>query len=87
MASQMSGAAGALNLPQDDSAELEHALDLIRSAVALIAAGGATRVTLVGLRLDGGALREAGSLVRANGMSMRVMTGHVGSDITIEAGG
>jgi hypothetical protein len=83
----MSGASGALNLPQDDSAHLEHEFDLIRSAVALLAAGGATRVTLIGLRLDAHALREAGSLVRADGMSMRVMPGHVGCDITVEAGG
>lgn len=83
----MSGTAGALNLSEPDSADFEHQLDLIRSAIALLAAGGATRVTLVGLRLDGQALREARSLVRANGMSMRVMTGHVGCDITVEAGG
>ena len=87
MASQMSGTSGALNLPPDDSADAQHALDLIRSAVALLAAGGATRVTLVGLRLDGPGLREARSLVRANGMSMRVMTGHVGCDMTVEASG
>jgi hypothetical protein len=83
----MSGTAGALNLPEPDSADSEHQLDLIRSAVALLAAGGATRVTLVGLRLDGQSLREARSLVRASGMSMRVMPGHVGCDITVGAGG
>jgi len=87
MASQASGAAGALDLAQEGQQDLEHEFDLVRSAVALIAAGGARRVTLVGLPLDGAALREVGSLVRANGMSMRVMTGHVGCDITIEAGG
>jgi hypothetical protein len=87
MASQVSGAAGALDLPQEDPPDLEHEFDLVRSAVALIAAGGARRVTLVGLPLDPQALRDVGSLIRANGMSMRVMTGHVGCDITIEAGG
>ena len=87
MASQMSGAAGALDLPQDGPPDLEHEVDLIRSAVALLASGGARRVTLVGLPLDSQALREIGSLVRANGMAMRAVTGHVGCDITIEASG
>lgn len=87
MASQMSGAAGALDLPQESPVDLEHEFDLIRSAVALLASGGARRITLVGLPLDGQALREIGSLVRANGMAMRAVTGHVGCDITVEASG
>lgn len=87
MASRMSGAAGALDLALEGPRDLEHEFDLVRSAVALIAAGGARRVTLIGLPLDAQALREMGSLVRANGMSMRTMTGHVGCDISIEAGG
>ena len=87
MASQMSGAAGALDLQQEHLRDLEHEFDLVRSAVALLAAGGARRVTLVGLPLDAQALREMGSLIRASGMSMRTLTGRVGSDISIEAGG
>jgi hypothetical protein len=87
MASQMSGAAGALDLPQEGPLDLEHEFDLIRSAIALLAAGGARRVTLVGLPLDSQALREVGSLVRANGMAMRAVTGNVGCDITVEASG
>jgi len=87
MASQISGAAGALSLPDEGPRDLEHEFDLVRSAIALIAAGGARRVTLVGLPFDARALRDAGSLIRAAGMSMRVMTGHVGRDITIEASG
>ena len=87
MASQMSGAAGALDLQQEHLRDLEHEFDLVRSAVALLAAGGARRVTLVALQLDAQALREMGSLIRASGMSMRAMTGQVGCDITIEAGG
>jgi hypothetical protein len=83
----MSGAAGALDLPQDGSPDLEHEFDLIRSAVALLATGGARRVTLVGLPLDPDALREVDSLVRASGMVMRAVEGHVGCDITIEASG
>jgi hypothetical protein len=55
--------------------------------VALLAAGGARRVTLVGLPLNGEALREVGSLIRASGMAMRAVAGHVGHDITVEASG
>jgi hypothetical protein len=87
MASQISGAAGALDLPQEGPLDLEHEFDLIRSAIALLAGGGARRVTLVGLPLDSQALREAGSLVRANGMAMRAVPGNVGCDITVEASG
>ena len=87
MASQMSGAAGALDLPWEGPRDLEHEFDLVRTAITLIAAGGARRVTLVGLPLDAHALREIGSLIRANGMSMRAVSGQVGCDITIEAGG
>jgi len=87
MGSRTSSAAGALELPQDGPPDLEHEFDLIRSAVALLAAGGARRVTLVGLPLDGQALREAGSLVRASGMSMRAVASHGGCDITVEASG
>lgn len=87
MASRMSGAAGALDLQQERQREVEHELDLIRSAVTLLAAGGARRVTLIGLALDSQALSEIGSLVRANGMAMRVVAGHVGCDVTVEASG
>ena len=87
MASLVFGAAGALDLSQDQALDLEHALDLVRSAVALIAAGGARRVTLVGLPLDSHGLREVGSLVRAGGMAMRALPGSFGSDITVEASG
>jgi hypothetical protein len=83
----MSGAARALALQQEHLRDLEHEFDLVRSAIALLAAGGARRVTLVGLPLDAQALREMGSLIRASGMSMRTLTGNVGSDISIEAGG
>jgi hypothetical protein len=87
MASQMSDAARALDQSQTAERDSEHQLDLIRSAVALLAAGGARRVTLIGLTLDSQSLRDVGSDVRANGMAMRVMPGHIGSDITIEASG
>jgi hypothetical protein len=83
MASQM----GAADLSRASAPNEEHQLDLIRSAVALLAAGGARRVTLIGLTLDSQSLSEVGSLVRGNGMAMRAMPGHVGYDITIEASG
>jgi hypothetical protein len=87
MASQTSSAAGKLEPQLDGPHHLEHEFDLIRSAVALLAAGGARRVTLVGLPLDSDALREIGSQVRGSGMAMRAVAGHVGYDITVEASG
>lgn len=87
MASQMSGAAGALDLPQEGALDLEHEFDLVRSAISLLAAGGARRIMLVGLPLDAQALREIGSLIRESGMAMRAVAGPVGCDITVEASG
>ena len=79
MATQVSQAA--------EPIDLAHEFDLVRSAIALLAAGGARRITLIGLPLDSQALREVGSLVRAHGMSMRAVGGHVGYDLTVEASG
>lgn len=87
MAPDLSGAARALDLPEGSARKREHQSDLIRSAVALLAAGGARRVTLVGMSLDEQALREAGFLVRASGMVMRAERGGAGFDVTIEASG
>ena len=87
MASQISQAAEAIDPTQEGPLDLEHEFDLVRSAIMLLAAGGARRVTLVGLPLDSRALREIGSLVRANGMSMRAVSGYVGYDLTVEASG
>lgn len=87
MASEMSRAAHALDLPQADARKREHEFDLIRSAVALLAGGGARRVTLVGMSLDEEGLREAGFLVRATGMVIRDEKGEAGFDLTIEASG
>ncbi|MEP6808266.1 MAG: hypothetical protein ABI978_06660 [Chloroflexota bacterium] len=83
----MSSAAGALGPPAEGPVDLEHEFDLIRSAVALLATGGARRVTLVGLPLDSDDLREVDALVRASGMIMRVLPAKVGCDITVEASG
>jgi hypothetical protein len=86
MASDTSRGAHALDLAGSAS-PLEHEFDLIRSAVALLGSGGARRVTLVAMRLDDEALREAGLLVRASGMVMRAERGQVGWDVTVEASG
>jgi hypothetical protein len=76
---------GAADLSRASALNEEHQLDLIRSAVALLAAGGVRRVTLISLTLDSQSLSEVGSLVRSNGMAMRVVPGHIGCDITVEA--
>jgi hypothetical protein len=78
--------ASAATAPQP-SPEAEHQLDLVRSAIALVAGGGASRVTLVNLALSDGTLREAGGLARAGGMLLRVASHGTASDITVEASG
>lgn len=69
------------------SADAEHQLDLVRSAIALLAAAGARRVTLVNLVLNEAARRDAHALARASGMLLRITSHGVGSDITVEASG
>jgi len=76
---------GAAEAP-DAYPDAEHQLDLVRSAIALLASGGARRVTLVGLTLTESTLREASALARAGGMLLRTAHG-IGSDITVEASG
>jgi hypothetical protein len=76
-----------LDLLQGNERKLEHEFDLIRSAVALLEAGGARRVTLVGMSMDERAVREAGFLVRASGMVLRAEKGRAGLDVTVEASG
>jgi hypothetical protein len=71
----------------DPTREAEHQLDLVRSAIALLASGGARRVTLVNLAVNEGTLREAGGLARAAGMLLRIASHGVASDITVEASG
>jgi len=71
----------------DPNGDAEHQLDLVRSAIALLATGGASRVTLVNLALSEGTLREAGGLARASGMLLRIAPHGVASDITVEASG
>ena len=67
--------------------DAEHQLDLVRSAVALIAAGGARRVTLVNVALDDATLREATLLARTSGMLLRLTPRGEGSEIAVEASG
>ena len=71
----------------EPSPDREHQLDLVRSAIALLAAGGARRVTLVNLALSDGTLREASLLARTSGMLLRVASRGAGSEITVEASG
>lgn len=71
----------------DRPADTEHQIDLVRSAIALLAAGGVRRVTLVNVALDDTGLREANALARASGMLLRIASHGAGSDITIEASG
>lgn len=75
------------DMAADTSPVLEHQMDLVRSAIALLAAGGARRVTLVNLGLRGDALREVKSLARASGMLLRATARGTASDITVEASG
>ena len=79
--------AARLHLLRGNEQKLEHEFDLVRSAVALLAAGGARRVRLVGMSMDDQALHEAGFLVRASGMVMRAERGQAGFDVTVEASG
>ncbi len=83
MQSPISGAAAA----PDTSSDADHQLDLVRSSIALLASGGARRVTLVGLALTEQALREMSALARASGMLLRTAPHGIGSDITVEASG
>jgi hypothetical protein len=71
----------------DPTGDAEHQLDLVRSAIALLASGGASRVTLVNLAVSEGTLREASGLARASGMLLRSASRGTGSDITVEASG
>jgi hypothetical protein len=65
----------------------EHQLDLVRGAIALLATGGARRVTLVNTALAEETLREARAVARGSGMLLRVTPNGVASDITVEASG
>jgi hypothetical protein len=67
-------------------ATLEHELSLIDSSIALLAAGGAVRVTLTGLRFAERILPAAKRTARARDVNVRALwrSGGVGCDITLE---
>jgi hypothetical protein len=77
------GAAATPDAYPDD----EHQLDLVRGAIALLATGGARRVTLVNISLGEETLREARAVARGSGMILRVAPNGIASDITVEASG
>jgi hypothetical protein len=66
--------------------DLARSLQLVRSAIDLIAAGGADRVTLVGLHGAERILPQAQSLSHAAGLSARASwrPNEAGCDITVE---
>ena len=71
----------------DAHLDAEHQLDLVHSAIALLATGGARRVTLVNVVLAEDTLREARTVARGSGMLLRVAPNGIASDITVEASG
>jgi len=72
---------------KDAGPDAEYQFDLVRSAIALLAGGGARRVTLVNIGLSEAMLREAGGLARAAGILLRIAPHGAASDITVEASG
>jgi hypothetical protein len=68
------------------AADLERNLDLVRSAIELITAGSADRVTLVGLRGAERVLPQAQTLSRRAGLSARAvwLANGEGCDIAVE---
>jgi hypothetical protein len=83
-----SGGALALALARaDDDDQLEHELALVRSAIALLANGGARRVTLVGLSHGAEILPEVRAEARAHGMILRSIQRRAGCDLAIEPAG
>lgn len=68
------------------AADLSRDLELVRSAIELVAAGGAERVTLVGLRAAERVLPQAQHLSREAGLSARAIwpASGGGCDIAVE---
>jgi len=83
MASSISGLASTLE-PFHRVSDREHQLDLIRTALDLMATGGATRITLVGLRVDLGLVQEASILAREAGLRLQVTRDGSGGDVLPE---
>jgi hypothetical protein len=87
MAAQISGAAKAPDPSISPSLDVSHELDLLSSAMAMLASGDARRITLVGLPLEDETLREVGAIVRASGLAMRSSRAEAGCDIIVEVAG
>ncbi len=70
----------------DETRTTQHALDLVRSAIALAASGGARRVTLVQVESVERILAEAQVLAREYGVIVRPLwrPTRVGCDIAVE---
>jgi len=86
MASSISGLASTLE-PFHRVSDREHELDLIRTALALMATGGATRITVLGLRLEQGLVHEASILARDAGLRLQVTRDGPRGDMLLEASG
>lgn len=71
----------------DEDGRVEHELALVRSALALLANGGARRITLVGLSHAAEILPEVRARARAHGMILRPIQRQAGCDIAIEPAG
>jgi len=63
---------------------LEHEEHLLRSSIALLAAGGARRVTLIGLTFGERMLPEAAPAAKKAGMVLRPIRSATRCDITVE---
>lgn len=76
-------------LADEDAAVEEHDLLLLRGAIALIASGGARRVTLVKIHSGESVLAAAQALAREQGVIVRAMwqAGGKACDIAVEAVG
>lgn len=87
MAASSGGALAGAHARADDEVRREHELALVRSALALLANGGARRVTLVGLSHAAEILPEVRARARAHGMILRPIQRQAGCDIAIEPAG
>ena len=70
-------------------AVLEREMQLVQDAIALVAAGGAPRVTVAGIRFGDAILEPARTWARASGVRIAPLwrTDEQGLDISIEPGG
>ena len=69
----------------DPSPRMEHELDLIRGAIALVLSGEAPRVTLVNLSASDGIVRAATDLAVSAGLLLTASRRADVNEITVEA--